>query len=166
MNITVKETTQSDLENIVSLWNNGVVMFYYGFPNGKGVKTSQLEQWLKETDEQKPLKKHYSIYEEKLGYCGETCYEVVHDELAYVDIKLLPYAQGKGIERYAFKYAIHAVFDNNLATRAYVEPNNQNVAAFKLCNSLGFQKVQKPEFLQPKGNMYTYMEVTKDSLID
>lgn len=167
MNITVKETTHSDLENIMSLWNNGKVMFYVGFPNGLGITMPELEDWLKSVDENKPLRKHYSIYEETLGYCGETYYEVLQDGLACMDIKLLPKAQGKGIARYALKFALKELFDSNLATRAYVEPNNKNLAALRLYNSLGFKKALRPDFLEIEDpDICTYMEVTKDSLIE
>ena len=35
--ITIRETSETDLENILLLWNNGEVMHFVGFPNGIGV---------------------------------------------------------------------------------------------------------------------------------
>ncbi len=32
--ITIRETTERDLENIMNLWNNGEAMFFVGFPDG------------------------------------------------------------------------------------------------------------------------------------
>lgn len=32
--ITIKPTDESDLMNVMNLWDNGYVMFYVGFPNG------------------------------------------------------------------------------------------------------------------------------------
>ncbi|NLC94884.1 MAG: hypothetical protein GX676_04250 [Bacilli bacterium] len=35
--IMIKETTEEDLDNIMTLWNNGEVMKYVGFPEGLGI---------------------------------------------------------------------------------------------------------------------------------
>lgn len=40
--ITVKETGNEDLQNVMELWNNGEVMFYVGFPNGLGTDLDNL----------------------------------------------------------------------------------------------------------------------------
>ncbi|MEW8995526.1 hypothetical protein [Clostridium sp.] len=61
--ITIIETTERDLENIMSLWNNGEVMFFVGFPDGIGITLDQLKGWFKVTIK-KPERCHYSIYAE------------------------------------------------------------------------------------------------------
>jgi GNAT superfamily N-acetyltransferase len=105
--ITIKETDQSDLPNIMQLWNNGQVMFYVGFPRGLGVTMERLQQWLDGIN-QDVFSRHYSIYAQDIGYCGETFYDVDREhDLARLDIKLLPKAQGKGIAAYAFSHVIN-----------------------------------------------------------
>jgi len=158
--IRIKETNQSDLPNVMQLWNNGQVMFYAGFPRGLGVTIERLQQWLTGVN-QDIFSRHYSIYAENIGYCGETFYDIDrgHD-LARLDIKLLPKAQGKGIAAYAFSHVINQVFSNNLATKAYVDPHPDNKKASKLCAKLGFVSKPRPEFLE-KGP--TYLEVTRDT---
>lgn len=160
MKILIKETTREDLQNVMNLWNDGEVMFYVGFPNGLNVNIEQMEKWLK-TVNKDISRKHYSIYEEELGFCGETFYSVdKNHDLSALDIKLFPYARGKGIASYALSYAIDEVFTKDLASRAYVDPNPKNEKAFKLYERLGFISKKRPEFLE-EGE--TYLEITKES---
>ena len=144
----------------MQLWNNGQVMFYAGFPRGLGVTIERLQQWLTGVN-QDIFSRHYSIYAENIGYCGETFYDIdrKHD-LARLNIKLLPKAQGKGIAAYAFSHVIDQVFSNNLATKAYADPHPDNKKASKLCANLGFVSKPRPEFLE-KGP--AYLEVTRDT---
>lgn len=157
--IIIKRTAENDLVNVMDLWNNGKVMFYVGFPDGLNTTIDEMKQWLNKIN-QNELCRHYSIYTEDIGYCGETFYSVdLKHDLASLDIKLLPEAQGKGIAEYALSYAINQVFSNNLATRAYVEPHPQNKKAWNLYNKLGFISKARPEFLE---KWDTYLEITKD----
>lgn len=159
MNIIIKETLLEDLKNVMDLWNNEEVMFYVGFPNGLGITLEQLERWLA-NNQKNPFYKHFSIYTDELGYCGETCYDVDREhDLASLDIKLLPKAQGKGIASYALRYAINQVFELNLATKAYVEPTPTNQKAWSLYERIGFVSKPRPAFLELDE---TYLEITKD----
>ncbi len=158
--ITIKETDQSDLPNIMQLWNNGEVMFYVGFPKGLGVTLERLEKWLNWVN-QDIFRRHYSIYAEGIGYCGETFYEVDREhDLAVMDIKLLPEAHGHGIAAYALSYSVDRVFRNHLTTKAYVDPHPDNKKAWNLYAKLGFVSKPRPEYL-PEGP--TYLEVTPDT---
>ena len=158
--IRIKETDQSDLQNVMKLWNNGQVMFYVGFPRGLGVTLERLQKWLDGVN-QDIFCRHYSIYAEDIGYCGETFYDIDREhDLARLDIKLLPKAQGKGIAAYAFSHVIDQVFSNNLATKAYADPHPDNKKALKLCAKLGFVSKPRPEFLE-KGP--AYLEVNRDT---
>jgi hypothetical protein len=44
--IKIIETSEDDLENILSLWNNGDVMSFVGFPNGLEITMEKLVEWL------------------------------------------------------------------------------------------------------------------------
>lgn len=158
--ISIKETDQSDLTNIMQLWNDGQVMFYVGFPKGLGVTMDRLQEWLHSVN-QNMLRRHYSIYAEDIGYCGETFYEIDREhDLATLDIKVLPGAQGKGIAAYAFSYVIDQVFSNNLASKAKVDPHPDNKKAWELYAKLGFICKPRPEYLE---DYPTYLEVTPDT---
>ena len=144
----------------MKLWNNGQVMFYVGFPRGLGVTIERLQQWLNGVN-QNIFRRHYSVYAEDIGYCGETFYDIDHEhDLAILDIKLLPKAQGKGIAAYAFSHVIDQVFSNNLASKAKVDPHPDNKKAWELYEKLGFISKPRPEYLE---DYPTYLEVTPDT---
>ncbi|KEZ88343.1 hypothetical protein IO99_02735 [Clostridium sulfidigenes] len=156
--ITIKETTERDLENVMNLWNNGEVMFFVGFPDGLGITLDQLKGWLKGAIK-KPERCHYSIYAEGIGYCGETFYDVdVKHDLASMDIKLLPHAQGKGIAAKALSFAIDKAFTGGKVNQVYVEPQSANRKAWALYEKLGFVSKERPTYLEEDD---TYLELTK-----
>jgi RimJ/RimL family protein N-acetyltransferase len=159
MKLVIKKTTADDLENILSLWNSGEVMKYVGFPEGLNYDMDKMGKWL-EYINHNPECRHYSIYEAELGYCVETFYEVdnKHD-VAALDIKLLPHAQGKNIAYCALKNTIQTVFGQNLASKVYVDPHPDNQKAWKLYQRLGFRNVPRPNYLEP---FPTYLELNKD----
>jgi RimJ/RimL family protein N-acetyltransferase len=157
--IMIKETSAEDLDNIMSLWNNGEVMHYVGFPEGLGITLDELKKWLVWVIA-KPGRCHYSIYADGIGYCGETFYNVDDEhKTAALDIKLLPEARGKGIAAYSLSYAISRAFDDGNADRAYVDPHPDNVKAWRLYEKLGFISKPRPDYLEEGG---TYLEITRE----
>jgi RimJ/RimL family protein N-acetyltransferase len=158
-NIIIKETSNEDLVNIISLWNNGEVMSFVGFPNGLGITTKEMSEWLNWAIA-KPGRCHYSIYHNEIGYCGETFYNV--DDIyktAALDIKLIPEAQGKGIAEYALRFAIDQAFQQGKANRVYVDPHSDNLKAWNLYRKLGFIKETRPEYLE---KWDTYLEISRE----
>ena len=158
--LIIKETTKEDLSNILSLWNDGDTMKYVGFPNGLGITLEKLEKWLININVNEK-RKHYSIYESSIGYCGETYYEIDDEhDLATLDIKLLKKARGKGIASKSLSNTLSIIFDSNLVSKAYVDPNPLNKDAFKLYYRLGFYDSLRPYHLEP---YETYLEVNKNT---
>ncbi|NLI53996.1 MAG: GNAT family N-acetyltransferase [Clostridiales bacterium] len=141
--LTIRETTEADLENVLALWNDGEVMRYVGFPDGLGVDLPCLDRWLEWIESGRPLINHYSVYAEEIGYCGETFYRIdpQREHKAAMDIKLFPAARGQGIASAALSFAIGQAFANG-ASRVWVDPNPENKKALALYRRLGF--VEKP----------------------
>lgn len=156
--LTIKETEFSDLTNIMKLWNNGDVMKYVGFEDGLNITKEQIEKWHKNI-KRALYTKHYSIYHEELGFCGETFYSIIkkHD-LGMLDIKLFDFARKKGIAKFSLEYAIKEVFDNDLCSKVYVDPSVKNKDAWKLYEKIGFIQKERPTFLEPAD---VYLELTK-----
>jgi len=155
--IIINETSKADLMNIMSLWNNGEVMSFVGYPHGLGMTLPKLMDWLPWAMS-KPNRCHYSIYHEEMGFCGETFYNVdTSFGLAALDIKLLPEAQGKGIAEYALRFAIEKAFIQGNAKRVYVDPHQDNLKAWNLYRKLGFKSKTRPAHLQ---QWDTYLEIT------
>lgn len=158
--IQIKKTSVEDLENLATLWNDGDVMRFVGYPEGLGVTIGQLQKWHKSIEESE-LSEHYSIYHKELGYCGESFYSVIKgQDLSMLDIKLFSKARGKGIGRYALEYAIVNAFKTTSCSRVYVDPCRENVDAWRLYEKLGFVEAKRPEFLEPSE---IYLELTKEN---
>lgn len=157
--IIIRETTQEDLKDVMALWNNGDVTKYVGFPEGIGVTLEELEEWLKRI-KATPHCNHYCIFTDELGYCGETFYAVdkTHD-LAALDIKLFNKARGKGIAYGALANTLDHLFVHKLCSKAYVDPNVENIKAWELYKKLGFEVKERPEYLEPSD---VYLEISRD----
>ncbi|XMB73038.1 GNAT family N-acetyltransferase [Mycoplasmatota bacterium WC30] len=158
-NLTIIETTEKDLDNVVSLWNNGDVMHFVGYPNGLGVTVESLrEKWLPGINKNNK-RRHYSIYHNELGYCGESYYNIENNGKAALDIKLLPKARGKGIAYEGLKYAITKAFELGHAEKVYVDPHKDNVKATALYMKLGFKEYTHPN--QEYAEKHYYLELSK-----
>ena len=133
-------------------------MSFVGFPDGLGISLEKLDKWLVWAIN-KPIRCHYSVYNNEIGYCGETFYDTdTETGTACLDIKLLPVAQGKGIAQTALKFAISKAFDTGNAERVYVDPHPDNHKAWVLYEKLGFISKPRPKYLKDGD---TYLEITK-----
>jgi len=139
-NIKVIETREVDLDNVLSLWADGDVMKFVGFPNGLRETQKNIIKWHNRIKEARPNTKHYSIYNGEI-YCGESFYSIntKYNNIASLDIKLLNHARGKGIATYALQHAINEAF-NNGASKVWVDPKPNNVKAIALYERLGFKR--------------------------
>ncbi len=161
LDVEIHGTGEEDLENVQRLWANPEVMRYVGFPNGLFRTLEELRSdWLPWVQDS-PARRHYSVYERELGYCGESFYSVDETGLACMDIKLLPHAVGKGIAYQALNYALGEAFRSGGAKRAYVDPHPENARALALYARLGFLPARRPEHLEPWDT--TYFELTREN---
>ena len=160
-NIIIRETNESDLMNVMNLWNNGEVMKYVGFPDGLGFTTEKIKDWYNRNKESKFFT-HFSIYSSIDGYCGETGYGVAKsdDRNIGLDIKLLPHVHGKGIAEYALRFVINEVKRTNAANSVWVDPHIDNEKAIKLYKKLGFKDKEFPDYLLYEDDgKHRYMEM-------
>jgi len=127
--LQIRLTERSDLSNVQRLWATPEVMNFVGFPDGLHETMEHLEnEWLPWV-QNPPIRQHYSIYADGIGYCGESFYNVDETGLACMDIKLLPCARGKGIAFEGLAYALNRAFSIGNARSAYVDPNPDNNAS-------------------------------------
>ena len=158
--IMINETTISDLDNVALLWNDGDVMKFVGFPNGLGVTKRTLEEkWLPSINNNEN-RRHYSIYHDDLGYCGESYYEVIKNGKAALDIKLFSKARGKGIAFSGLKHAIDNAFYKSNAKSVYVDPQKINTKALSLYNKFGFREFPHPDINEAEKHFY--LELSKE----
>ncbi|QIK68974.1 GNAT family N-acetyltransferase [Erysipelothrix sp. HDW6C] len=153
----IKKTEYKDLVNVQKLWNHPEVMKYVGFPDGLGITFEALESWIKNIEGSK-ISSHFSIYDDTLGYCGETFYRLDYEnDFATLDIKVLPHAMGKGIAAYALSYVIDTVLNKTGVSRCCVDPSLENKDALRLYAKLGFIAKPVPTYYRDAD---TYFEVT------
>ncbi|MGN1027112.1 MAG: GNAT family N-acetyltransferase [Faecousia sp.] len=157
--ITVLETSEKDLTSVQQLWADGDVMKYVGFPDGLQQTDEDMAQWYKWVQSSRPRLNHYSVFEDGI-YCGETFYEIDErrDNSAALDIKLFPFARGRGIATKALSFAIEEAFRHG-ASKVWVDPKPLNEKAIRLYERLGFDRRAMPKDLQEsEGYSSIYME--------
>ncbi len=152
--VRIIETSLNDLNNVVSLWNDGDVMHFVGFPNGLGVTYDSLKSnWLPNVNVDDRTK-HYSIYHNEIGYCGESFYTITDEGKGMLDIKLFPKARGKGIAFQGLKHAIENAFELGKATTVFVDPHRKNEEALKLYQKFGFTEFEHPDLYESEEHYY------------
>ena len=160
--ITIKETTETDLANVRRLWADGDVMKFVGFPEGLHETEESMRKWFARIVSNRPRVNHFSVFDNE-DYCGEAFYQIdpQHGNSAALDIKLFPFARGKGIATAALSHAIEQAFQNG-AEGVWVDPNPQNLKAIALYERLGFERKPMPEYLiGDEGITSIYMELRK-----
>ncbi len=147
--ITIRETKEKDLKDILLLWNNGEVMRYVGFPQGLGYDDVHMASWFR-TLQEKNTAKHYTIRGSNEQFVGETYWGLrTKDGLAAVDIKIMPDAQGRSYGRIALAYAIDQAFLDPRVSAVYVDPHKENERAIRMYRRLGFKDAIRPSKLDP-----------------
>ncbi|NLZ67321.1 MAG: GNAT family N-acetyltransferase [Clostridiaceae bacterium] len=156
--IEIRETTFSDLDEVKTLWSDGEVMKFVGFPEGLKQTDEKMLDWLAWIEEGRPGINHYSIYESGI-YCGETFYNIDPEtKRAAIDIKLKNSARGRGIATCALKFAIDQAFLNG-AVCAWVDPNPENKKALALYRRIGMIEKEIPAELRNPKYSQVYFEI-------
>lgn len=160
--IVIKETTANELDYVKRLWADGEVMKFVGFPEGLRETDENMRKWMASIEASRPAKNHFSIFEDGI-YCGEAFFSIdkKHGSSAALDIKLFPFARGRGIATTALRYAMEEAFKHG-AQRVWVDPNPDNVKAIALYERLGFVRKPRPEYLTEYVDMTAiYMELSR-----
>ena len=160
--IEIKETTLADIKHIQRLWADEEVMRFI-VPGGVHETDEAMQQWFRWSVSNRPLSNHFSIYEDG-NYCGEASYELdkAHGS-AGLDIKLFPFARGRGIAAKALSHVIEEAFRNG-AECVWVDPHPQNEKALALYEGLGFRQKDMPDHVIALGEdpaFYVYLELCK-----
>jgi RimJ/RimL family protein N-acetyltransferase len=152
--ITLRETMEDDLSDLVALWNNGSVMCWVGYPDGLGYRLDDALAWWKRLRTE-PLRHHFVVSAPGIRFAGEAFYRVEPDQRrAGADIKLLPVAQGRGIATAALLALCERVFSGEPGVDVvWVEPSAENTAARRLYARCGFGSAPRPPDLPP-GDSY------------
>lgn len=162
--VEIRETAAEDVKNVQRLWADGDVMRFVGFPEGTEESDESMQNWFEWVEGNRPWTNHYSIYEDGV-YCGEASYDIDSESgSASLDIKLFPFARGRGIASAALKRAIEDAFANGAET-VWVDPHPDNERALALYRRLGFTEKPMPEHVADLGEdpeASVYMELEKE----
>ena len=111
-------------------------------------------------------RRHYAIHARDIGFCGEAYYAIdARYDLATLDIKLRPDAQGRGIASHALGHVLSEILDGGLASRAYVHPSRHNAPALRLYERLGFFEAERPAWLEDPAPDALYLEITPETFV-
>jgi predicted acetyltransferase len=151
----LKETKEEDFESLRSLWADGRVMRWVGFPRGIPYSSSEMREWL--DTQKKRGNRHFSVFSSEEVFCGEVFYapDLVHRR-AGLDIKIRPEYQGKGIAVEAFRRLIDFCFKNEpLVREVWTEPSSENMAARGLYEKCGLLPKERPLDMEPGESYWT-----------
>ena len=148
--ITLRGTSPDDLAALMSIWNDGRVMGWVGFPDGLGYDADDMAAWWDRLSAY-ANRHHFVIEADGIGFCGEAFFVV--DEArrrAGLDIKLRPEARGRGIATRALGMLIERAFADEPAVDAvWTEPSPENTPARRLYERCGLAPAERPADLPP-----------------
>ncbi|MCI2425587.1 GNAT family N-acetyltransferase [Candidatus Acetothermia bacterium] len=162
--VTIRYTAIHDLPDLMTLWNDGRVMKWVGFPEGLGYDPDKLKNWFSKLQAD-PNRHHFVVHVKGTGFCGELYYEAdkAHKR-AGLDIKLIPEAQGQGIATDALKTLIRHVFESEPELEAvWTEPSEENIAARRLYERCGLKPKPRPVDMEQGSS---YWELQRDDWIN
>jgi len=143
--VAIHNTSEADLSDLMTLWNDGRVMKWVGFPDGLGYDQHRVNQWF-ERLQGNPSRHHFVVHTEVLGFCGELYYALdsIHRR-AGLDIKLIPAAQGRGLATDALRRLIKFIFQSEPGVDAvWTEPSEENLSARRLYERCGLRPAIRP----------------------
>ena len=137
-NITIRNTEDRDIDQLVNWWNDGRVMAHAGFPLGLGTTSEKVRADLK-GDSDDARRRLVLEYDGKL--IGEMNYNVLGEKVE-IGIKICDFTcQEKGIGRKALSMLISALFDRGIR-EIVLDTNLANKRAQHVYESLGFRKLR------------------------
>jgi len=145
--IRIRPCRHEDLPFLQTLWNDGAVMRYHGYPHGMQVTEESMEQWWAMTQRAEEAKggdlafaTPYCVIERLDGtLIGEFAYSFDAQQRASVDLKLAPEYWKQGYAGEALVMALRDIFATTPVKKIVVEPLPDNAPALALMRRCGFQ---------------------------
>jgi len=160
---------KSDFIFLKSLWEDGKVMEYVGFPKGLKQPDKKIYNWITNWSSEDKLR--LIIKDKETGQSiGETGYKIDNNypfsksKVAAIDVKIIPEYWGKGIGTEVVKRITKHIFSKTDINIIQVTPNVNNKAAIHLYSKLGFVKKGQPEVCDKPDSVviFQYMELKKE----
>lgn len=134
---TLKRTDNEDLNELLSLWNDGRVMKWANFPKGLNYNIEHMNNWFSWLLQSKDTK-HFSIYNQKL-FCGEIFYSLNEDKTAGINIKVFPEFISSGLMIDAVSLLVNECFSKETEVETLIINSSRgNPEKIEVYKKLGF----------------------------
>ena len=138
--LTIRNATESDCEQLAAWWNDGKVMEHAGFPNGLGTNAGEICQQISSDSDDT---KRRLIIEYKSASIGEMSYYNIGDNAAEIGIKICDNSyQERGLGKKILSMLIDELFSRGYK-KIILDTNLKNKRAQHVYENLGFCKVRE-----------------------
>lgn len=142
-NLTIRNATTDDAEQLASWWNDGKIMAHAGFPNGTGETVEEIASSLERNAEDSG---QLLILERDEVPIGEMDYHKVGEDVAEIGIKICDFSlHDKGLGKLFLSMLIDFLFTKLQYKKIILDTNLKNERAQHVYEQLGFRKVQVRE---------------------
>ncbi len=156
--LIIRKSEEKDTPLFYSLWTNGEVMKFVGFPKGLKVTEEEIKDGiLKQSEDEynKPLVVQVKEPGETIGECKLGLPD--KNGISETDVKLLPEFHGKGYGKEIKKGLVDYLFTNTNCSGIKATPNKLNIASQKMQEAVGACKVGESSYKFPD-HMKEYTE--------
>lgn len=139
-NLTIRNATTNDAEQLCSWWNDGKIMEHAGFPNGTGQTVRQISDSIKnDTDD---TRRRLIIEIDNLAV-GEMNYCNKGNGVAEIGIKICDFSkQNQGNGKILLSMLIDFLFRNLKFKKIILDTNLKNERAQHVYEQLGFVRLR------------------------
>lgn len=142
-NLTIRNATTDDAEQLASWWNDRKIMAHAGFPNGTGETAEEIVSNLERNAEDSG---QLLILERDEVPIGEMDYHKVGEGVAEIGIKICDFSlHDKGLGKIFLSMLIDFLFTKLQYKKIILDTNLKNQRAQHVYEQLGFRKVQVRE---------------------
>lgn len=139
-NLTIRNATVDDAEQLATWWNDGTVMAHAGFPNGTGQTAKDIADSLKNDSDNSH---RCLIIEVDHIPVGEMNYRNKGEATAEIGIKICDFSlHDKGLGKVLLSMLISSLFSDMGYKRIILDTNVNNKRAQHVYEKLGFRKLR------------------------
>ncbi len=165
--LTIRNATAADADQITAWWNDGKIMAHAGFPDGLGTTAEEVTRHIVNDHEDKGI---VLMIELQHKLIGDMSYRIADSDTARIGIKICDFSkQEKGYGRILLCMLIKELFARGFHT-INLDVDSENKRAQHVYEKIGFQKVSINEhsWIDQLGNDRSFVSylMHPDDLID
>lgn len=139
-NLTIRNATTDDAEQLAAWWNDGAVMAHAGFPNGIGESPEEIADSLKNDSDDTGRRLMIELNQIPVG---EMNYRNIGGDTAEIGIKLCDFSvQDKGLGKKLLSMLISSLFNDLGYRKIILDTNLDNKRAQHVYEKLGFRNLR------------------------